>query len=151
MHIRYILLIMMIMMICIMYYILRVYYFFVYMRNIIFPYQINDIKLNENITTEPNYNRIKQAAFKEPSIREIIFLLKYKKFMDANNIYSMCQKREVDQITKLLINVIKNNINGALIETGVWRGGMGMWMKCILKYYRDQRKIYLFDTFTYFP
>jgi O-methyltransferase len=46
---------------------------------------------------------------------------------------------------------LNKNIPGSLVETGVWKGGMGMWMKSILKYYRSDKLIYLFDTFEYFP
>ena len=146
-----ILVIVIIIILSILYYFLRKYYHFIYLRNKIFPIEISNIELNTNIEEEKNYQRIMNVLFRRPTYDEIIFLLKYKKFIDMPNVYSVCNYQKVNQMKNLLIDVINKNIKGCLVETGVWRGGMGMWMKCILKYYRDKRGIWLFDTFEYFP
>jgi len=123
------------------------------MRSKIFPIRLFDIKLNDDITTEENYLKIFKICPKVPTNEEMIFLLKYKKFVDLPNVYSMADNNEIDQIHDLLVDIIKNKIEGCLVETGVWRGGMGCWMKSILREYEpsSNRKIYLFDTFKYFP
>ncbi|XWV25715.1 macrocin o-methyltransferase [Tupanvirus soda lake] len=133
------------------YYFFRKWYYLVYLRNKIFPMHITDIKLEKDITLEPNYNRIIAAAPRKLTFNEMVFLLKYKKFVDLPNIYSMCDTNKINQMKFLLDNVIKKNINGSIVETGVWKGGMGMWIKCILKYHNDCRDVWLFDTFKYFP
>ena len=133
------------------YYYPRRYYYLVHMRNAIFPFKISDMKLNPDMSKEKDYARIKNALFINPSTTEMVYLLKYKKFVDEPNVYSMCGNNEIDQLKKLLIDVIEKKVNGCLVETGAWRGGMGMWMQSILKYYRDNRNIWLFDTFEYFP
>jgi hypothetical protein len=121
------------------------------MKNVIFPLEISNVELKNDPKHEINYQKIMDAVPRKPSRDELIFLLKYKKFVDLPNVYSMCGYLKVQQTKKLLMNVIHNKINGCLVETGVWKGGMAMWMKCILKYYGDNRKIWLFDTFKYFP
>ncbi len=134
-----------------LYFFSRKYYYFVHMRNKIFPIQMDQIKINADISTEKDYQRIISIIPQKLSKNELIFLLKYKKFVDLPNVYSMCYNEKINQLTKILVKVINEQISGSLIETGVWKGGMGMWMKCILKYYQDPRSIWLFDTYGYFP
>lgn len=134
-----------------LYFVCRLWYYFYFLKYKIFPVQINDIKVNDNIKTEPYYDRIIKATPRKPTHDEIIFLLKYKKFMNLPYVYSMCSPYKVLQTQKILENVIRKKIYGCLIEMGVWKGGMAMWMKCILNYYHNKRHIWLFDTFEYFP
>ena len=47
--------------------------------------------------------------------------------------------------------VIKNNIPGDLIETGVWRGGATIFMAGLTKYYKENRKIFVADSFQGLP
>lgn len=45
-------------------------------------------------------------------------------------------------------DVIKNNIEGDLIETGIWRGGAVIFMKGLLNYYnQNHRIVYCADSF----
>jgi hypothetical protein len=147
----FILIIITIIILILMYYFFRKWYYFIYIKNKIFPLQLSDIKLNDSIKSEPNYHRIVQASKQKLKYDEMVFLLKYKKFVDLPQIYSMCSVEKINQTQKLLETIIKKKINGCLVETGVWKGGMSMWMKCVLNYYRDKRHIWLFDTFEYFP
>ena len=49
-------------------------------------------------------------------------------------------------------DVLKNNIPGDLIETGVWRGGATIFMRSILKAYNDtERKVFVADSFEGLP
>lgn len=44
--------------------------------------------------------------------------------------------------------IVQNNIEGDLVECGVWKGGSAMLIAETLKYYGDtNRKIYLYDTY----
>jgi len=44
--------------------------------------------------------------------------------------------------------IFKNNVEGDLVECGVWKGGSSMLMALMLeKYKMKKRKLYLFDTF----
>lgn len=47
--------------------------------------------------------------------------------------------------------VIKNNVEGDLIETGVWRGGACIFMAACLKEHGDNRKVYVADSFEGLP
>jgi O-methyltransferase len=38
-------------------------------------------------------------------------------------------------------------INGAFVETGVWRGGVALAAKMIFENYKSKKEVYLFDTF----
>ena len=134
-----------------LYYSVRKYYYFTYIKNKIFPLQMSDVPINKEIRSEKDYHRLLQILPRKATNSEIIYLLQYKKFLDLPNVYSMCQPNEVQQTTDLLVDIIKNKIVGCLVETGVWRGGMGMWIKNILNYYGEKRNLWLFDTFEYFP
>ena len=43
--------------------------------------------------------------------------------------------------------IIENDIKGDFVECGVWRGGCALAIAMILKDYKVDRKIYLYDTF----
>ena len=43
--------------------------------------------------------------------------------------------------------ISKNNIQGAFVECGVWRGGNSILAKGIFDHFNDSRKVFLFDTF----
>ncbi|AEX61079.1 macrocin O-methyl transferase [Megavirus courdo7] len=129
----------------------RKWYYYYYLKNKLFPLQISDIKLEDDITKEANYNKIIQILPRKPTNNEIIFLLKYKKFMDLPNVYSMCDNYKINQMKSIIEQVFKRNIPGLFVETGVWKGGMAMWMKCIMKYHNQNRNLWLFDTFDNFP
>ena len=138
--------------ILIIYKIYRYTYYFIYNQYIIFSTSISEQKINFDIGTEKYLDRILELTMSHnPTPTEIIYLLKYKKFIDLPNVYSMCDSNAINQVQKLLTDILDKKIKGSVVETGVWRGGMGMWMQSILKYYRSDKDIYLFDTFEYFP
>jgi O-methyltransferase len=109
------------------------------------------MKLKSDLSKEPYYNEIIKTSPRKLSKEELIYLLKYKKFMELSNVYSMCELPEVNQTYTLLKDIIDNNIQGSLVEMGVWHGGMCLWMQAIIKHYNVQKNIWLFDTYGYFP
>ncbi len=53
---------------------------------------------------------------------------------------------------EILINeVINNNIEGDLIETGVWRGGACIFMSKLLTFLNSNKKVYVADSFEGLP
>lgn len=49
-------------------------------------------------------------------------------------------------------DILKNNIPGDLIETGVWRGGASIFMRAILKAYGNtEKKVFVADSFEGMP
>lgn len=79
----------------------------------------------------------------------------------------MCNPNDIDQLYLVLLNVIVNKVPGDFIETGVWRGGMGLFAKAIFNHYSSSnpalttvsnrisdelpRRVILFDAFDEFP
>lgn len=58
----------------------------------------------------------------------------------------------LDNLQFCIEDVLKNNIPGDMIETGVWRGGSCIFMRLILKKYRVKNKIvYVADSFEGLP
>ena len=123
----------------------------------IFSVKLDDVKVY-HMTGDENYERFIKAirdgdSPRVPTIGEITFLLRYKKFLDRDDVYSMVDDKDVDLNIRLLKNVIENKVDGSIVEAGCWRGGLLMLMKATLNTYeRDSnRKIYGLDTFSYFP
>jgi len=117
----------------------------------IFPIMMHQITLPSDIAHDTHYHQIIETSPRQLSLDELGYLIKYKKFMELPNVYSMCDTNETSQMRYLLENVIQANIPGCIVETGVWRGGMTMWMQAILKYHYEHRDIWLFDAFGKFP
>ncbi|WP_051633055.1 TylF/MycF/NovP-related O-methyltransferase [Thermonema rossianum] len=62
--------------------------------------------------------------------------------------YTMTSEERMVSLCRAMDYVIKNNIEGDLVECGVWRGGSSMIMAMkLLEYGIRDRKIYLYDTF----
>lgn len=129
------------------------YYKYIQLKKKLFPYFLENVVPNNKHyeTFKKMTLSIKHNYDKKEYIEHLNFLTQFKTFMDQSNIYSMMSKKEIDQIEKLLIDVIKSNIEGYVVEIGVWKGGCSMWMKTILNYYNSTKKIYLLDTFYNFP
>ena len=64
---------------------------------------------------------------------------------------TMIGEKRTDNIRYLFEDVITNNIEGDLIETGVWKGGAVIYMNGINKYYNQNRKIFVADSFEGLP
>lgn len=65
---------------------------------------------------------------------------------------TMIGLRRMNNLQYCVEEILKNNIQGDLIETGVWRGGACIFMRGILKEYGIQdRKVFVADSFKGFP
>ena len=65
---------------------------------------------------------------------------------------TMIGLKRLDNIQYCVENVIWNNIEGDLIETGVWRGGACIFMRAILAAYNiSDRNIFVADSFQGLP
>lgn len=60
---------------------------------------------------------------------------------------SMVASKHYSYLKKIINDLNKDNINGAFIECGVWKGGMVMWMLYLQKQYSMNRDFFLYDTF----
>lgn len=55
--------------------------------------------------------------------------------------HTMIGKKRMNNIQYCMEDILKNNIPGDCIETGVWRGGAVIFMRAILKAYGDTTRI----------
>jgi len=59
----------------------------------------------------------------------------------------MTSVERVNALVDAVDYIVHSNVNGALVECGVWRGGSVMAMAMALEESEDTRDIYLYDTF----
>lgn len=66
--------------------------------------------------------------------------------------HTMIGEKRLNNIRWCVEDVLQNNIEGDLIETGVWRGGATIFMRGILKHYGiTDRKVFVADSFEGLP
>lgn len=63
------------------------------------------------------------------------------------NGYTMIGLRRLDNLEMCINSVIKNNVAGAIVEAGVWRGGACIFAAGVLKELEAQKNIYVCDVF----
>ena len=66
--------------------------------------------------------------------------------------HTMCGEKNLENVRQCVEDVLKKGVPGDLIETGVWKGGMTILMRGILKAHdcRD-RKVWVADSFSGLP
>jgi O-methyltransferase len=64
---------------------------------------------------------------------------------------TMIGLKRMDNILFCLTEVMNNNIEGDVLEAGVWRGGACIFMKAILNEYRSTKKVFVCDSFEGLP
>lgn len=65
---------------------------------------------------------------------------------------TMIGLRRLDNLQECVTTVIRENIPGDLVETGVWRGGASIFMRAVLAAYGDTtRKVWCADSFRGLP
>ena len=68
-----------------------------------------------------------------------------KKFISPN---TMCSKEQINELTILLGDVFKNQIDGDIVECGTWRGGLAcLMLQSIIDNTQAVKKLYVYDTF----
>lgn len=66
--------------------------------------------------------------------------------------HTMVGRKRLQNVRHCIEECLKHNIEGDIIETGVWRGGTTIFMRGILKAYGDKnRKVYVADSFEGLP
>lgn len=70
------------------------------------------------------------------------------KTWDAVNSYTMTSPERVSVLAEAVRYIVNNNVEGSMVECGVWKGGSSMAMALTLKEMGDEsRDIFLYDTF----
>ena len=65
---------------------------------------------------------------------------------------TMIGLRRLQNLQDCIIDVLRNHVQGDLIETGVWRGGATIFMRAVLKVFGDQERIvWVADSFAGLP
>lgn len=110
---------------------------------------ISDKKIVSKFFKEPN-------SLSESDIETVLNSKIEEKFMIGNiwpeKAHTMIGIKRLDNLQFCIENVIKNNVEGDLIETGVWRGGAAIFMRIILKTYGVVNKIvFAADSFEGLP
>ncbi|WP_119069431.1 TylF/MycF/NovP-related O-methyltransferase [Rubrobacter indicoceani] len=66
--------------------------------------------------------------------------------------YTMIGQKRLRSIRRCIRTVIREDVPGDLIETGVWRGGASIYAKACLKAFGDEkRNVWVADSFTGLP
>lgn len=66
--------------------------------------------------------------------------------------HTMVGRKRLDNVQQCVESVLRDGIPGDLIETGIWRGGVGILMRGILKAHDDTNRIvWLADSFQGIP
>jgi hypothetical protein len=65
--------------------------------------------------------------------------------------FTMIGRKRLENLQYCVEYVIQNNIDGDLIETGVWRGGAVIFMQGIVKSYKSNKKVFVADSFNGVP
>lgn len=66
--------------------------------------------------------------------------------------YTMVGLKRLDNIQRCIETIVETNVPGDLMETGVWRGGAGIFMRAVLKRLgAGDRKVWLADSFDGMP
>ena len=63
--------------------------------------------------------------------------------------YTMTSPERVSTLIEAVRHIVENNVEGAMVECGVWKGGSAMTIALVLKELGDEsRELFLYDTFT---
>jgi len=76
------------------------------------------------------------------------FTEKNIKIYNAVQPYTMTSPERINALIEAVRYVVANNIDGAMVECGVWKGGSTMAMALTLKEMGNERELYLYDTFS---
>jgi hypothetical protein len=64
---------------------------------------------------------------------------------------TLLPSKTMDNIRFCIEDVLKNNIDGDFIETGVWKGGGCIYAYHVLKAYKSDKKVFVADSFEGLP
>lgn len=77
---------------------------------------------------------------------------RYNGYDWPQNAETMIGVKRLENIEYCILEILKNNIEGDLIETGVWRGGAVIFMKAVLEVHNiKDKKIWVADSFKGLP
>jgi len=76
----------------------------------------------------------------------------YENTNRAEDAETMLGTRQLDHMQRCIVDVLNRNVPGDLMEAGVWRGGMTIFMRAVLAAYNvTDRKVWVVDSFSGLP
>lgn len=104
---------------------------------------------------EGSHNHVRQIVFStkhkvelhDYPIPDIDAVDTFTELFQSARDYSMTGKDAMFSLYQSVKYVVENNIAGAIVECGVWRGGSGLLAALTLRKLGVRRPIYLYDTF----
>ncbi len=88
----------------------------------------------------------------EPDVEDPRFVANFIRHYVEGTAYSMAPLARLANTRACVEDVIARGVPGDLIETGVWRGGMTIYMRAILAAHRvTDRKVWVADSFAGLP
>ena len=114
-------------------------------KEIIVDQNINQLELNRLLYLEL-LKKILLDVIYEPLTEDLI-----EGTVHPKRAHTMIGLKRLDNIQQCFENVLQDNIEGHLIETGVWRGGATIFMSGLIKSYLQKRKVFVCDSFNGLP
>ena len=74
-----------------------------------------------------------------------------EKIIDFCKPFTQTGRERLFALLRSVEYLVRNNIPGAMVECGVWKGGSVMAIAMMLELLQEKRELYLFDTFTGMP
>lgn len=75
----------------------------------------------------------------------------FKEVFELVKPYTMVSVERLYSLYLTMKYVLENNIKGDIVECGVWKGGCAMLMAYMLKKYKSNKNLYLYDTYEGMP
>jgi Macrocin-O-methyltransferase (TylF) len=110
------------------------------------------VDLYLNLLKRSLTNTIFESEPDEASASRERFLHGFVKHYVKGPSVSMLPLARMDNVQACIADVLRNNVPGDLIETGVWRGGTTIFMRAALAAYGDEtRNVWVADSFEGLP
>ena len=113
-------------------------------NKLIYPF---NLKVSKIVNNNPNSIYPIEATKRDKEIIDYILKPKDKRSAPNKDALSMVSVDRLWAVMQATRYIVKNNIEGDLVECGVWRGGCSLAIAMILDELKSNKKIYLFDTF----
>lgn len=116
-----------------------------------YTYNIKHIQLNDR---QYSFRICKKNIMREIKYLEFSIIGKNSPFNNyrTSSEFTLLSYSRFKNVRYIIEQIIKNNVEGDILEAGNWRGGSMLYAKGILNAYGiENKEIWMFDTFSGFP
>ncbi|NKC16641.1 MAG: hypothetical protein GKR94_31930 [Gammaproteobacteria bacterium] len=113
-------------------------------------YRLCRLKKDQNAIKQfgaPQIDKLGLNANDVDNYTRMICMAVYADWAGAE-LYTMLPRKRLDNIVECCSHLISNQVPDAFLEAGVWRGGAGILMRHVSCVLRDDREVYLLDSFS---